>query len=146
MSRPSLHVATLLALLIALLGFNRMADAGVLPEDRADLLYHLYDGGGVTIQGPSLLVRKSFLEKFSVSGNFYMDMVSSASIDVVTTASPYDEQRTQWSLGVDTIRGKTTYSLNYTDSSESDYKAKTAYFGLSQDLFGDLTTVSLGFS
>ena len=34
------------------------AVAGVLPEDRADILYHLYDGGGVEIDGPSLLVRK----------------------------------------------------------------------------------------
>ena len=32
----------------------------VLPDDRADLLYHYYDGGGVTIDGPSLLVRKKF--------------------------------------------------------------------------------------
>jgi len=38
--------------------------AGVLPEDRADLLYHSYDGGGVTIDGPSLLVRKQFADKF----------------------------------------------------------------------------------
>ena len=29
------------------------AGAKVLPEDRADVLYHGYDGGGVTIQGPS---------------------------------------------------------------------------------------------
>jgi hypothetical protein len=98
----------------------------VLPEDRADLLYHLYDGGGVQIDGPSLLVRKSFLEKFSVSGNFYMDMVSSASIDVVTTASPYKEERTQWSLSADAIRGTTLYGLGFTNS-DSDYQADTAY-------------------
>ena len=75
-----------------------------------------------------------------------MDMVSSASIDVITTASPYEEEREQWSLSADAIRGKTTYSLGYTNSEEDDYQADTAYFGLSQDLFGDLTTVSLGFS
>lgn len=130
----------------AAVGFAGQVAAGVLPEDRADLLYHVYDGGGVEIDGPSLLVRKSFLERFSVSGNFYMDMVSSASIDVVTTASPYDEERTQWSLGADAIRGKTLYSLGFTSSDESDYESNSAYFGLSQDLFGDLTTVSLGFS
>ncbi|HSD75068.1 MAG TPA: DUF3570 domain-containing protein [Steroidobacteraceae bacterium] len=133
-------------LLVAALGLAGRAAAGVLPEDRADVLYHVYDGGGVEIDGPSVLVRKSFLEKFSVQGNFYMDMVSSASIDVVTTASPYKEERTQWSLNADAIRGKTIYSLGYTNSDEDDYQADTAYFGLSQDLFGDLTTVSLGFS
>jgi hypothetical protein len=134
-------------LLLTALGlFAGRSLAGVLPEDRADLLYHVYDGGGVQIDGPSLLVRKGFLEKVSVVGNFYMDMVSSASIDVVTTASPYKEERKQWSLGVDALRGKTTYSLNYINSKENDYEANTASFSLSQDLFGDLTTVTLGYS
>jgi len=62
----------------------RAAVAGVLPEDRADVLLHSYDGGGVTIQGPSLLVRKQFAQRFSVAANHYVDRVSSASIDVVT--------------------------------------------------------------
>ena len=86
--RYRLHWLPILALLIGICG---RAGAGVLPEERADLLYHVYDGGGVQIDGPSLLVRKNFLEKISVVGNYYMDMVSSASIDVVTTASPYKE-------------------------------------------------------
>jgi len=121
--------------------------AGVLPEDRADLLFHRYEGGGVTIQGPSLLVRKTMAEKYSVSANYYMDMVTSASIDVqVSGASEYKEERTQYSLGFDYLRGKTTYSLGYTHSKENDYLAKTLSFGISQDLFGDLTTISMGFS
>ena len=67
----------------ALLGLAALAlatpvCAGVLPEDRADLLYHSYDGGGVEIDGPSLLVRKSFLEKFSVSGNIRPALVLTA--------------------------------------------------------------------
>jgi hypothetical protein len=122
------------------------ARAAVLPDDRADVLYHRYEGGGVTIDGPSLLVRKKFAEKYSVSANYYVDMVSSASIDVMTTASPYKEQRTQGSLGFDMLNGKTQYSLNYTYSDENDYTANTASFDLSQDLFGDLTTVSFGYS
>jgi hypothetical protein len=118
----------------------------VLPDDRADVLYHRYDGGGVTIDGPSLLVRKKFAEKYSVSANYYMDMVSSASIDVMATASPYREERTQGSLALDALNGKTQYSLSFVASDESDYTANTASFDLSQDLFGDLTTISLGFS
>ena len=123
------------------------ASAGVLPEDRADVLYHRYDGGGVTIHGPSVLVRKKIAEKYSVSANYYMDMVTSASIDVeVSGASEYKEERDQYSVGFDYLRGKTTYSLNFTNSEENDYQAKTTSFGLSQDLFGDLTTISMGFS
>ncbi|HEY6644193.1 DUF3570 domain-containing protein [Povalibacter sp.] len=137
---------------IALLGLTAAAyplasSAGVLPEDRADVLYHRYDGGGVTIHGPSVLVRKTMAEKYSASANYYMDMVTSASIDVeVSGASEYKEERNQYSLGFDYLRGKTTYSLGYTNSDENDYQASTTSFGISQDLFGDLTTISMGFS
>ena len=125
----------------------KSAVAGVLPEDRADLLFHRYDGGGVTIQGPSLLVRKTLAEKYSFTANYYEDVVSSASIDVeVSGASKYKEERKQYSFGADYLRGKTTYTLNYTNSKENDYIANTWNFGISQDLFGDLTTISMGFS
>lgn len=120
--------------------------AGVLDEDRADVLYHRYEGGGVTIDGPSVLVRKKFGENYAVSGNYYVDMVSSASIDVLSTASPYEERRVQKSAGLEYLRGKTTYTLNYVNSEESDYQADTAIASISEDMFGDLTTVTLGFS
>jgi hypothetical protein len=122
------------------------ARAAVLPDDRADVLYHRYEGGGVTVDGPSVLVRKKFAEKYSVSANVYVDMVSSASIDVVTTASPYEEERTQLSLGTDMLNGKTQYSVNFTNSDESDYTANAASLDISQDLFGDLTNLSFGFA
>src|SRR5687767_9967478 len=88
-----------------------VANAGVLPEDRADLLYFRYEGGGVVIDGPSVLVRKSIGEHVSVAANYYVDMVSSASIDVETSASPYEDERRQGSLSVDLLHGKSTYSL-----------------------------------
>jgi hypothetical protein len=121
------------------------AQAGVLPEDRADVLYFRYDGGEVEISGPSMLVRKSIGEHVSVAANYYIDMVSSASIDVQTSASPYDDERTQSSLAVDFLHGKSTYSIGYVNSDESDYKAKTMFAAVSHDMFGDLTTVSFSF-
>src|SRR5688572_18872289 len=119
--------------------------AGVLPDDRADVLYHRYDGGGITIDGPSVLVRKKFGEKFSASANFYMDMVSSASVDVQLTASPYEEERTQYSGSFDYLRGKNTYSVGFISSEESDYEANTTFYAVSHDLFGDLTTVTMSY-
>src|ERR1043165_3561833 len=121
--------------------------ASVLPEDRADVLYHQYEGGGVPVDGPSILVRKKFGENLSVSGNYYIDMVTSASIDVkVLGASEYKEKRTQWSTGIDYLRGSTTYSASYINSEENDYFADTMNLGISEDMFGDLTTVSLSYS
>ena len=141
MRRLAITALTLFALLPAV-----RAGAAVLPDDRADVLYHRYEGGGVTIDGPSLLVRKKFAEKYSVSANYYVDLVSSASIDVVTTASPYKEERNQASLALDVLNDKTQYSMSVAGSDESDYTANTASFDISQDMFGDLTTISLGFS
>ncbi|WP_375791544.1 DUF3570 domain-containing protein [Microbulbifer hydrolyticus] len=115
----------------------------MLPEERADTMYHAYSGGGVTIDGPSVLVRKNVGNKVSLSANYYVDMISGASIDVQATASPYSEQRDEFSLGADYLVEKTTMSLSYTNSSENDYQAETVGFGISQDFFGDLSTLSM---
>jgi hypothetical protein len=122
------------------------SNAGVLPDDRSDILYHLYDGGGVTIEGPSVLVRKKVGKSVSVAANYYVDMVSSASIDVITTASPYTEERTQKSLSLDYLRGNTTMSVGYTTSVENDFDAETYALNISQDMFGDLTTLTLSYA
>ena len=122
------------------------AAAKVLPEDRSDLLWHSYDGGGVTIQGPSVLVRKAYKDKISVWGNYYVDMISGASIDVEATASKYSETREEVSVGADLLYDKTTFGIGFTQSDEDDYSASTLRFSISQDFFGDLTTLSMGFA
>jgi hypothetical protein len=137
--RPAMMALTTLLVTPAL-------DAGVLPEDRADALYHSYDGGGVKVTGPSYLVRKGDNKSVSGEVNYYVDSISSASIDVLTQGSPYSEQRTQWSGTVDYLHADTTMSAGYSYSSESDYKADTYNFSISQSMFGDLTTVTIGYS
>ena len=122
------------------------AGAAVLPEERADLLYHSYDGGGAEIDGPSLLLRKHVGDAVSVGLNHYVDNVTSASIDVLVSASEYTERREENSLNLDYLRQKTTMSLAYTRSLESDFDATTLSLGISQDMFGDLTTVSMSFA
>ena len=133
-------------LLAGLLGFCIPLMAAVLPEERADMLYHYYSGGGVTIDGPSLLARKTLGEQVSVWGNYYVDSITSASIDVITSASQYTEERTEKGFGVDYLNDTTTLNMAYTNSVENDFVANSMHFTVSQDMFGDLTTVSLGFS
>jgi hypothetical protein len=130
---------------LALLASARLS-AAVLPEERADALYHAYDGGGVEIAGPSVLVRKSIGQSVSVYANYYVDNVSSASIDVELYASPYTEERNEIRAGVDYLVDKATLSLGYGNSEETDYTANTAFLGVSQDFFGDLSTLSMSFS
>jgi opacity protein-like surface antigen len=136
-------------MLLLVFGFFMLAQsahAAVLPEDRADLLYHSYDGGGAEISGPSLLVRKKFSENVSATFNNYTDNISSASIDVITTASPYTENREENSISVDYLRDKTQMSIGFTESDESDYDASTVSINIAQDMFGDLTTVNMGYA
>src|ERR1700704_5522669 len=133
------HASTLLAFCLCV----SPALAGVLPDDRTDALYHRYQGGGITVQGPSVLIQKKVTDNLAVNYNFYQDYITSASIDVKLSASQYQEQRTQHSGGVQYLHGKSTYSAGIINSDEPDYKSNTSYYSISQDMFGDLTTLSM---
>ncbi len=120
--------------------------AAVLPDERIDVLYHGYDGGGAEIDGPSILVRKNIGTAVSVSANYYVDMVSSASIDVQATASPYSEERKESGFSGQYMIDRSTLKFGYTQSKENDYDATTYTFGIDQSFFGDLTTLGFGVS
>lgn len=122
------------------------AKAVALPEDNAEAMIHSYTGGGITANGPALLVRKSLADKVSVSGQVYVDMVSNASIDVVTQASAYKETRTAYNVGLDYVYRDAEVTVNVEDSREPDYTAKTLSMDVAQEVFGGMTTVNLGFS
>ena len=138
------HLSRLAAL--AALSLMCVAGAAVLPDDRADIFYSSYRGGGMDITGESVLVRKKFSEQFAVQANYFIDKVSGASVDVLSNASVIKDERKQKSLSLDYIHDKTQYNLSYTNSTERDYISNTTHFSLSQDMFGDLTTVTLGFT
>jgi Protein of unknown function (DUF3570). len=139
---------------IALLFIFSSAQADVLPDERIDVMYHSYNGGGTQIDGPAVLVRKNFGNSISVSGQYYVDSISGASIDVVAArgvdvesgASPYAEKRKQKDLGLIYLRDRTTINLGYSTSKENDFDSTTYSFSISQTFFGDLTTVSLNTS
>jgi hypothetical protein len=143
------RLAALLRRLAGLMG-GLLAASGAravdLPEDRAEALYHAYHGGGVTAQGPAVLVRKALADRFSLGAQLYVDSVSNASIDVVTTASPYKETRTEYGMSADYVYRDSKISGGFTSSHEPDYTANTASVDVSQEVFGGMTTVNLGFT
>ena len=144
MANPDKKLSRLTA--VAALLLARTAAADVLPDDRADLFYSKYNGGGMDITGKSVAVRKKVSEQLSFEGDYFVDTVSGASVDVLTSASAIHDQRTQKGITANYIRDKTEYTASYTNSVEDDYISNTSHFGLSQDMFGDLTTVTLGFT
>ncbi|HET9977125.1 MAG TPA: DUF3570 domain-containing protein [Burkholderiaceae bacterium] len=131
--------------LLALFGAGS-ARTATLPADRAEAMFHNYAGGGVTANGPALLVRKSLLDKVSLSGSLYVDAVSNASVDVVTTASKYKERRTEWGLGADYAVRDALLSLGLTTSKEPDYRADAFSVDVAQETLGGQTTLALGFT
>lgn len=122
------------------------ARAATLPVDSVDVLYHRYDGGGMVIDGPVVLARKSVGPQVSVTGQYYVDAVSAASVDVLATASAYTEERTEYTVGVDYLYDRSIMSLGFTNSSENDFDANTVYFTVSQEFFGGMSTVTLGYA
>ena len=102
----------------------------------------------MTIHGPSVLVRKKLAEKYAVSANYYMDMVTSASIDVEVErreriqgrARPV-QPRLRLPARQDHVQPRATRTAKRTTT-----RPRRPSFGISQDLFGDLTTISMGFS
>ncbi len=71
----------------------RSAGADVLPDDRADLFYSQYSGGGMDITGESVSARKKFTENFALDYNYFVDKVSGASVDVLSQASIIKDER-----------------------------------------------------
>jgi hypothetical protein len=139
--RVLLRAATVATLLLI-----RATCADVLPDDRADLFYSKYSGGGMDITGESVAVRKKFTENFAISGNYFVDKVSGASIDVLSQASQIRDERIQKSATLEFVHDKTTYNATYQTSVERDYRSDTSSVSLKQDMFGDLTTLSLAFA
>ena len=144
-AEPERILSPFVRTLTALAVIGAPALGGVLPEDRADVLWHVYNGGDVTVEGPEVLIRKKVGDSLSLSAGYYEDMISSASIDVKLSGSPYRETRRQENAGFDYLHGKTTYSAGYIHSREPDYIANTSFYSVSQDMFGDLTTLTLGY-
>ena len=105
-----------------------------------------YTGASETVPQSRLQLDSGLLFAVVCLALIGLVMVSSASIDVITTASPYTEERTQWSLGMDYLRGNTTMRVNYVSSVESDFDASTYAFSVSEDMFGDLTTLTLSYA
>lgn len=136
-----------LAIALCVLLLSNIGFAAVLPEDQTEILYHSYSGNGLTIDGPSVLVRKQFKDKVSVWGNYYADNISGASIDLLARGSTfYREEREEKSIGFEYLRDRTIVSISGSNSSERDYEANSVAFSISQEFFGDLTTLSLSYA
>jgi hypothetical protein len=123
-----------------------LSQAAVLEKDRVDVMYHSYEGGGMKIDGPAVLLRKKATDSVAVTAYYYLDSISSASVDVLSTASAYTEERNEGQLGIEYLHDKTIMAFNLRQSDEDDYFSQSLSLNVSHDTFGDLTNLSMGFS
>ncbi len=133
-------------LYIILATMPALSQAVLIPDDRADIMAHSYQGGGVTAQGPAVLVRKGNDTSFSVAGSYYVDNVSSASIDVEAQASKYSEIRTETGLSIDYLVYDTLVSVGVTNSDEPDYISNSVNLDMSQEFFGGMSKLGIGYT
>lgn len=138
---PALSLA-----LVALALPGALSEAASLPQDQADIAVHSYSGGDVDVTGPTVTARKTFLGNLALGAHYHADAISSASVDVVTTASPYEDRRDEVGASVDYLFGDTVLSARYILSEEDDYSANSFAVDSTQDVFGGMTTVKIGFS
>jgi len=82
----------------------------------------------------------------SAYASYFVDNVSCASIDVVTTASPFKEKRQEYGGGVDYLYRNTTVGLSVLRSNEPDYVANTIGATVAHEVLDGLTTFSLGYN
>jgi hypothetical protein len=84
----------------------------------------------------------------NISTGYVADIVSSASVDIVSQASKttIHDVRHQASFGVDQILGNFTARAGYTYSTENDYRSHNVDLGLERRLASNDTTLAAGWA
>ena len=105
------------------------------------------DSDHTTVVSPVVQAAADVTNDTSVSLGYLVDIVSSASVDLVSQASPrtMHDVRHQVSLGLTHAFDTLTLDGNYSYSTENDYLSHTLGFDLSKDLDDKNTTLALGY-
>lgn len=110
--------------------------------NRADFLYNMYDGGGTTVAGPSILVQKAMSPNSSIGVHYYADVISSASIE--TSAGTYQDRRNEIGLDIEYGHSAAILDVGFNSVQEDDFSAHALDFDISQDIFNGSATLHLG--
>lgn len=105
------------------------------------------DSDNVVVVSPQIAVHRSLDEDGgSASARVVVDVVSAASVDVVSQATTrFSEVRTEIDLGFSKAVGKVLPSLTYRYSHEPDYDSHGIGIGLERELGSSDTTLGLGY-
>lgn len=105
------------------------------------------DSDNTNVVSPTVQAQADVTPDTNVSLGYLADVVTSASIDVVTQASKttIHDTRHQVAAGVSHVFGALTARGGYSYSQENDYQSNTMSVSLEQELNDKDTTLSLGY-
>ena len=133
--------------LAGVVALGLIAAAGVARADDAfTAKTQIYvDNNHTTVVSPLVAISRDAWKGGTVGASYVADVVSSASIDVVSNATTHmNDFRSEITGSLTQKLRATTLSASYIYSIEHDYESHTAKLGVSQDLFQRNTTLSLG--
>jgi hypothetical protein len=105
------------------------------------------DSDHTSVVSPVVQAQADVAPDTNVSLGYLADVVTSASVDVVSQASrtTIHDTRHQVSTGVSQIFGSLTARAGYSFSKENDYLSHTLGIGLANEMLDKNTTLSLGY-
>jgi len=138
---------SLIAALAALLPVA-FARTGAVAQEVSLANYIRTDSDRTTVVAPRLRVDYPIVEGTTVDAVYAVDIWTSASIDIRTSASkiPVTEQRDEFDLAVTQTIGDGAVTAAYRNSSEPDYQSHGGSLGFSYDFASRNSTVALGVS
>ncbi len=143
--RARLRVAALSAAMLAamLLAPNRAA-----AEDSFIAKTQIYvDSDHTTVVSPLVALSRDAWKGGTLSASYVADVVSSASIDVVSNATKeMHDFRSEITAGLLQKLANTTLTGSYIYSIEHDYESHNLSLGIAQDLLQRNTTLALGYA
>ena len=115
----------------------------VVRADARAGVYH--DSDSTTIGTATTAVRGTIEELVTIKGRYLADIISSASVDVVSAATGrFDEIRHEAEGGVTYADGANTVNATYIYSIENDWSSHTVAAGVGRDFLDHQLTLGLG--
>ena len=105
------------------------------------------DSDHTTVVSPLVALSRDAWRGGTLSASYVADVVSSASIDVISNATQkMTDFRSEITAGLSQKLKATTLSASYIYSTENDYESHNIAIGLSQDLFEKNSTLAFGYT
>jgi hypothetical protein len=142
-----LRSRTLVAIVVVVVGLVAAAAPAQADDSFAAKTQVYTDSDHTTVVSPLAAISRDAWSGGTLSASYVADVVSSASIDVVSNATTrMNDFRSEITAGLSQKLRSTTLSGAYVYSVENDYQSHNAELGLAQDLFEKNTTLGLGYS